>query len=310
MTHVLALLGIVIISFSAIFVVLADVSPSTAALFRNLYALPVLLLIWLLMRDRDRRGPGAHWLAFAAGLLLAVDLNFWHRSIALLGAGLSTVLANLQIVFVGATAWLMHRERPSRWSFFTVPFIFLGAALISGLGLPGAYGSDPALGTIYGVLSGVVYAAFLILFRASNRDRAPAVGPLLDATAGAAIGALLYGLLDGSLAFPVRGSAHFWLISLALLPQVVGWLLIANALPRLPALETSVLLLMQPTLTILWGVLLFAEDLSPLQWGGAAIVIGGVALVSIKGSVEASSSTNRPPDRLATGEALYEEGSQ
>lgn len=310
MTHILALLGIVIISFSAVFVVLADVSPSTAALFRNIYALPVLLLIRLLMRGRDQRDRRAHLLAFGAGLLLAVDLNCWHRSIALVGAGLSTVLANVQIVFVGATAWLMHRERPSRWALVTVPFVFLGAALISGLGRPGAYGSDPALGTIYGLLAGVTYAAFLILFRASNKARAPAVGPLLDATAGAAVGALLFGMLDGALTFDFGLSAHLWLATLALLPQVVGWLLIATALPRLPALETSVLLLMQPTMTILWGVLLFAEDLSPVQWEGAAIVLGGVGLLSIKGSVQAASSPGPVPDKLSRSGALPQEGSQ
>jgi drug/metabolite transporter (DMT)-like permease len=310
MTHILALLGIVIISFSAILVVLADVSPSTAALFRNVYALPALLLIHLMLRDRDRRDMRAHLLAFAAGMLLAVDLNLWHRSIGLVGAGLSTVLANIQIVFVGAAAWIMHRERPSRWAFVMVPFVFLGAALISGLGQPGAYGSNPTLGTVYGVLAGLLYAAFLILFRASNRERVHPAGPLLDATAGAAFGALLFGLLDGALAFDFGWNAHLWLVILALLPQVVGWLLIANALPRLPALETSVLLLLQPTLTVLWGVLLFAENLSPLQWSGAAIVIGGVGLLSIKGSVHAASSPDRPPATLARSGALSEEGSQ
>lgn len=309
MTHISALLGIVIISFSAVLVVLADVSPSTAALFRNVYALPALLLIRLLLRDRDHRDARAHWIAFVAGMLLAVDLNLWHRSIALVGAGLSTVLANTQIVFVGAAAWFMHRERPSRLAFVMVPFVFLGAALISGLGRPDAYGSNPPLGTVYGVLAGLMYAAFLILFRASNKERVHAAGPLLDATAGAAFGSLLFGWLDGGLAFDFAWSAHVWLLMLALLPQVVGWLLIAYALPRLPALETSVLLLMQPTLTVMWGVLLFAENLSPMQWAGAAIVIGGVGLLSIKGSVEASSIPGRTPATLARSGALSEEGS-
>jgi drug/metabolite transporter (DMT)-like permease len=155
-----------------------------------------------------------------------------------------------------------------------------------------------------------MYAAFLILFRASNRERVHAAGPLLDATAGAAFGSLLFGWLDGGLTFDFGWSAHLWLLTLALLPQVVGWLLIAYALPRLPALETSVLLLMQPTLTVLWGVVLFAENLSPLQWGGAAIVIGGVGLLSIRGSVEAAPRPDRTPAALVRNGALPDEGSQ
>jgi len=46
MTHLLALLGILIISFSAILVRLAEVSPAGAAFFRMAYALPVLAVVW------------------------------------------------------------------------------------------------------------------------------------------------------------------------------------------------------------------------------------------------------------------------
>ena len=74
--------------------------------------------------------------------------------------------------------------------------------------------------------------------------------------------------------------------ALALGPQGIGWLLIAIALPRLAALETSVLLLLQPGLTVLWAWLLFAENLSGLQWIGVALVLGGVGFVSMRGSIE------------------------
>jgi drug/metabolite transporter (DMT)-like permease len=69
---------------------------------------------------------------------------------------------------------------------------------------------------------------------------------------------------------------------------VFGWLLIAGALPRLPALETSVMLLVQPALTVLWARLLFDESLAAIQWTGVAIVMTGVAIAGARGSV-------RPP---------------
>ncbi|NIT33257.1 MAG: EamA family transporter, partial [Xanthomonadales bacterium] len=43
------------ISFSAIFVRLADVSPITAAFFRAAYAVPFLIALWLVTRARDAR---------------------------------------------------------------------------------------------------------------------------------------------------------------------------------------------------------------------------------------------------------------
>jgi drug/metabolite transporter (DMT)-like permease len=73
-----------------------------------------------------------------------------------------------------------------------------------------------------------------------------------------------------------------WLAMLAIGSQVIGWLLIGVALPKLPVVETSVLLLGQPVFTVIWGVLLFDERLSALQWTGSAIVLGGVAVLSLR----------------------------
>jgi drug/metabolite transporter (DMT)-like permease len=54
------------------------------------------------------------------------------------------------------------------------------------------------------------------------------------------------------------------------------------ALPRLPVVETSVLLLGQPVFTVIWGVLLFDERLSLVQWIGSAIVLAGVGVLSLQ----------------------------
>src|SRR3954470_23736764 len=113
MLHFLALLGVLSISFSAVFVRLAAVSPITATFYRAAYALPVLGTLWLVQRRRDRRLARERWIAVASGVILAIDLNLWHESIALLGAGLGTVIANVQVVFVAIAAWFLYRERPS-----------------------------------------------------------------------------------------------------------------------------------------------------------------------------------------------------
>jgi drug/metabolite transporter (DMT)-like permease len=286
MTRLLALLGILGISFSAIFVKQADVSPSTAAFFRTAYAVPVLFLLWALTRRRDRRSVSLRWMAVGAGLFLALDLAVWHRSIDLIGAGLATVLANTQVVFVGLAAWVIYRERPTGLAFVTIPIVFGGVVLISGLGRADAFGDDPVAGAALGVLAGLAYTGFLLVFRASNRELAPTAGPLLDATIGAAIGSLLAGAADPDFSFAFTWPDHGWLLTLAMVSQVGGWLLIAAALPRLPALETSVMLLLQPMLTVLWGLLLFAEYLSAAQWAGVALVLGGVGALTLWGSVE------------------------
>lgn len=273
------------ISFSAIFVRMSGASPSTAAVFRTGYAVPLLLLIRLLTSEPDPRKRRERILAFVAGCFLGLDLTVWHRSIQYIGAGLATVLGNTQIVFVAILAAILHKEKPTRGAMITIPVVFAGVVLISGLGHADAYGADPFLGVVYGVLTGLTYSAFLLILRRANRDMSPPVGPLLDATAGALLMSLLLAPADSRFSLAITFPEHLWLILLAALAQCAGWLLITRTLPRLPALDTSVMLLLQPMLTVLWSVLIFREALSPLQWLGVALVIGGVAVLSLRGSV-------------------------
>src|SRR5471032_1910578 len=161
--HLLALLGVLSISFSAVFVRLASVSPVTATFFRVAYAAPILGLVWLARKSQDRRRVRERWLAIVSGLILALDLNLWHESIALVGAGLGTVIANVQVVFVAVAAWLLYGERPTVGRIVTIAVIFGGVVLTSGLARHDAYGARPVAGAIIGVIAGVTYAAFLLV---------------------------------------------------------------------------------------------------------------------------------------------------
>ena len=143
---VAAAAGAACIASSATLVRLADVAPATAATFRCLYALPVLGV--LLLREDQRLGKRPardRRLAAAAGVFFAVDLVLWHHAIAAVGAGIATVLGNLQVVVVGFAAWWLLGERPGRRLVAAVPVVLIGVVLISGVIGSGAYGAHPGL---------------------------------------------------------------------------------------------------------------------------------------------------------------------
>ena len=177
---------------------LADESPSTAAVFRCFYALPLLAL--LAARETRLYGPRPrrdHWIGALAGVLFSADLIFWHHSIANVGAGLATVLGNLQVVLVAFAAWAVLGERPERRIVAAVPVVFMGAVMISGVFEDGGYGRDPVLGTVYGVITTLAYAGFLLVLRQVNRDLRRPAGPLLDATAVSAVVSAVAGAIVG-----------------------------------------------------------------------------------------------------------------
>lgn len=273
--------GALCIAFSAILVRLADVAPATAAVFRCVYALPLLFL--LSARERRRYGPRplrARRLAMIAGICFAVDLVLWHYAIAAVGAGLATVLGNLQVVVVGVVAWLALGERPGRGLLAAVPVVLFGVVLLSGVVGEGAYGANPTLGAVFGVGTAVAYAGFLLILRQGNADLRRPAGPLADATAIAALVAVLLGSLAGRIDLIPSWPAHGWLAVLAFTSQVLGWLLISVSLPRLPAAVTSVLLLLQPVGSLVLGVLLLGERPSLIQLLGAAVILVGVLLAT------------------------------
>jgi drug/metabolite transporter (DMT)-like permease len=277
----MAVLGALTIAFSAILVRLAHQPPSTAAFFRCAYALP--LLGWLAWREDRRLGPRparARWMAALAGVLFAADLIFWHHAILDVGAGLGTVLGNLQVALVPFLAWLALGEHPGRRVLATLPLVLVGIVLISGALEHGAYGRDPRLGVIFGVLTGLAYAAFIMVLRAGGADLRRPAGPLFDATAVAALAVLAVAPILGDLRLTPTWPAHGWLLTLAFSSQVLGWLLITSSLPRLPAALSSVLLTIQPVGSVLLAIAIFGEAPTALQLTGVAAILSGVVLAT------------------------------
>jgi drug/metabolite transporter (DMT)-like permease len=206
----------------------------------------------------------------------------WHYSIEAVGAGLATVLGNVQVVLVALLAWVALGERPENRTLVSIPVVFLGVVLISGVIGAGAYGDDPLLGVVYGVLTAISYALFLLILRQGNRDLRRPAGPLFDATLTGAVFSAIAGVAIGDLDWVPGLESQAWLVLLALSSQVLGWLLISVSLPRLPAVLTSILLMLQPVTTVVLGAVLLSEAPSAVQLSGVAIVLAGVAFATLK----------------------------
>jgi drug/metabolite transporter (DMT)-like permease len=274
--------GVVMISFSAIFIRLSGESPVTVAFFRAAYALPFLGFLSWARRREPARTLRQQVLAFSAGLVLAADFALWHVSIEYIGAGLATVLGSVHVMIMMAAGRVLLGQRPTRVAMIATPIALVGVVLISGLGEEAAQGDDPVLGTIFGLSTGFLYVTYLLLLRqSSGTTGTTSVRPMTEATAGAVCGALLLAPFDPGFSFVPSWPAHGWLLALALGAQVLGWLLISYSLPRMEAWQTSVILVLQPAGTVLWALLILGEMFSTAQWVGLVLVIGGVAAAAL-----------------------------
>jgi len=302
--------GAVCISSSAVLMRLASTSASITALGRCAFALPVLGALALLER---RRGvppmpSRSRWLARLAGVFLAADLIVWSHSIAAIGAGLGTVVGNLEVLIISLLAWLFLGERPHRSLVLASPVMLAGLALVGGLADVGgtrAYGTDPALGVGYGVGVAILYAVFILMLRQATpssgapgaRTTVAVAASLFEATAGAVAGSVVLGFALHDFRLGPAWPALGWLALLALTSQVVGWLLITVSMPRLAAGLIGALLLIQPAGSVALSYVVLGERPSALQLLGVALVLTGVVVaVARRAPAAADPRSSRSPE--------------
>ncbi len=294
-----AVAGAACISSSAVLMRLASASASVTALGRCVFALPLLGALMLYERRRGAQALPARsrWLARLAGVFLAADLIVWSHAIDAIGAGLGTVVTNLEVLIISLLAWLILGERPRRSLVLASPVMLAGLVLVGGLADIGgarAYGTDPALGVGLGVAVAFLYAIYILTLRQATVTRLaggtagprPAVAaPLFEATLGAAVTAAVLGLVLHDFRLGPAWPALGWLALLALTSQVIGWLLITVSLPRLPAGMIGALLLVQPAGSVALSYAVLGERPSALQLAGVALVLAGV-LVAVGGRAQ------------------------
>jgi len=273
--------GAALISTTSIFVRWAHVAPTVSAFYRMAFGGAMLALI--LAAQRQWRGVGwrdAVWLLFQA-FAMAVDLIMWHRSILLIGPGLATLIGNFQVFLMALAGVVFFHERLGRRFALGVALAMFGLWLIVGQswqGLSAAY----RCGVLLGVLTGVAYAAYMLTQRQAQLRR-PALTPqrtlcLMSLSCAAMLGVAV--LVEGE-GFTIP-DAQSWasLLSLALVGQVIGWVLIARAMPVLPASTVGLLLLLQPALSFVLDVLLFARPTALRDWIGLALSLLGIFVAS------------------------------
>jgi drug/metabolite transporter (DMT)-like permease len=272
-------LGATMISFSAVWVKLAHVPPTVSAFYRVFIGGIFLLAFLVIRRKKWWQGGRSLKLSLTAGLFFALDLYCWHRSIVHVGPGLATILGNFEVFLVPAAGLVLYGERLSLRFILSVPIAVSGLFMIVGIRWE-QMNPDYRIGICYGLTTAVFYTGFLIVLRRlqSQPSRPSAMLSLMVVSLSTAL-FLAVDLLAAGQSFAIPDlQSGFSLTALALMSQVVGWLLITHSLPRIPAAVAGLILLLQPALAFVWDVLFFNRATTTLAWAGVALALAAIYL--------------------------------
>jgi len=281
-------IGAALISLSPVWVKLVSVS-ATASGFWRLAIGGVAVALYLLVTRRRVQLPARIWqILILAAFFLALDLWFYHRSIQLIGPGLSTLLANFQVFVMAAAGFLILREPPSRLQLIAIPLALFGLALIVGIDWDGL-SENFRMGIIFGLGAAATYAAYLLSMRRSRRDSKNKV-PSREIAVISLVGAAMLGaaaVFEGNSLAVSSSTDAVWLACYGILSHGLGMLFITSSLPHVTTTQAGLALLLQPTLSFAWDILFFARPLSPLEMLGAAIALFAIYLGSRSRSQQA-----------------------
>ena len=273
------IVGATLISFSAVFVKLAAVGPITAGFYRVVFGGVFLLLFALArgyFRELTRRSL---YMALLCGVVFALDLTWWHKSIHGVGPGLATVLSNFQVFIMAAAGMVLFSEC------LTLRFIVAVCLAMAGLFMlvsPGwsTFGPMWRWGVYYGLLTAVAYAAYLLLVRFLQTRKsfgAVVVNMALISLATGLIMGVQLQLAGESFSIP-DGTSLAALAGYGFFSQVVGWILISTALPRVQVSLAGLIILLQPSLAFIWDILFFARPTAIVEVIGAGIALTAIYL--------------------------------
>jgi drug/metabolite transporter (DMT)-like permease len=275
-----ALIGASFIGLSPIAIRISEVGAQPTNLWRFVFALPILGVLALLSRPRPSLAQ-IGWLLLA-GLLFGIEVSLWGEAVTHTTVTNATLLANLTPIFAALFGWLLLRERLSRPVMIGIAIALAGAVILAFARAQGEgahrSSSEGLLGDALGFSAAIGYAGYLLIVRAlGNKVGVGAV--MFWATLSAASVSLPTSILlhQPLMAHSVSGWAM--LVALGLVVQVGGQGLIAFGVGRLPIAMSTVLLWMQPLVAAALSWIMFNEELSPLAFGGAVLILAGIYAV-------------------------------
>lgn len=270
--------GVLALSFSAMFVRWADAPGPVIGFYRVLIA-TVLFVPFVIQRQKKLPPLQWRWLWFPmfAGLFTALDFATWNTAVQFTTAAKATLLGNTAPLWVALIALIVFRERMRGTFWFGLALALIGAALVVGENF--AENLSVNLGDLLASAAAVFYAIYQLIIQRGRKFLDPFRYTWFVGLSAAVFLCAINFALDN----PLLGySSNTWLVffATAIVSQMIGYLAISYALGHLPASVVSPTLIGQPILTAVLAVPLLGEIPTAAQWLGGAIALAGIYIVN------------------------------
>lgn len=272
-------IGVVAVSFAAIFIRWAEAPPLAIAAYRlTIAAILLAPIAWFTAQDelRSLTWPDLR-LAIVSGVFLGFHFAFWITSLDYTSVASSVVFVTTSPLWVGLGAHLFTEDRLSRRMTAGIVAAVVGGIVI-GYGDIGI-GPSELLGDLLAIAGAVMVAGYLIIGR-NLRPRVSLITYIFLTYGTAAVGLLIVAVITRQPFTGFTPNTYLMFLLLAVVPQLVGHSSFNWALRYLSATYVAVVVMGEPIGSTLLAWLLLNEPPTVLKVIGGALILAGIWLAS------------------------------
>jgi len=278
--YLILVLGVVAVSFAAVFIRLADAPPLVIAAYRMIIAAVVITPFYFLgsrgLPQKLQRRDVA--LIFLSAAFLAAHFWLWITSLEYTSIASSVVLATSHPVFVAVISYFLWQEKLSRKAMLGIVIALGGVVIINYGGF--TVSPDAIFGDVLAFSGAAVVSLYLVIGR-HLKEKIKLLPYLLAVYGGAALMLLAAALLFGHPLSGYSGNTYLMLLLLALIPQLVGHSSLNLAVRLMPATIVSVAILGEPVGAVILGYLILGEGITAAEVIGGLLTLGGILMVML-----------------------------
>ena len=243
------------------------------ASFTTLRLVSGALVLWLLVRVRERRGTytaGGNWPSALALFAYAAGFSFAYVSLSA-ATGALLLFGAVQATMIGHGLWAGERFQRLQWVGLVLALAGLLGLLLPGLSAP------PLAGALLMLGAGVAWGIYSLRGKGAGDATLVTAGNFLRAAPLAAL--LSVAMLHSA---SVDSAGAWYALASGAFASGMGYAIWYTALPALKATQAATVQLSVPVIAAAGGVVLLAEPLSLRLVLASVAILGGIALVILE----------------------------
>ena len=276
--YVTLMVGVVCVSFAAIFIRLADAPPLVIAAYRLTIASVILIPVASIKSTKSLKNLSRRdvLLIFLAGVFIALHFGLWITSLSYTSIASSVILVTSHPAFVAVISYFLWGEKLSKVTIIGIVIALTGVILINYGGF--TFTSRAFMGNLMALVAGFAMGAYLLI-GGQLRARIDILTYLSLIYSCAAVILLIATVVAGHSFVGYSPTTYVMMVLLALVPQLIGHSSLNLAVRLLPVIFVSVAILGEPIGATVLGCFILDEIPRASEIVGGLLILAGIFTV-------------------------------